>query len=275
MADLRTTPVRHVVLDLDGTVYKGDRVFPETRPFLATLDELRIGYTFLTNNTSRGTSDYVDKLAAMGIEVDASKILTPVPATMNHLREQGWRTLFVLGTTALCAEFAAAGFVVFSESDAAKPDAVVVGFDTGLTYTGLCRAAWWISQDLPFVATHPDFVCPTDESTVLVDCGSICAALTAATGRPPDATFGKPDPSMVRFVAIKSEVAVTEIAVVGDRLYTDIAMANRAGALSVLVLTGETTDEQVKELDAGSDEVPDVICSSLATFETQLRSWQA
>src|SRR5204862_4213464 len=137
-------------------------------------------------------------------------------------------------TPSLCRQFDEAGFQVTWDA----PQAVIVGFDTTLTYERLCRAAYWISQGLPFIATHPDLVCPTDEPTVLVDCGSICACLTAATGRRP-LVLGKPDPRILLDLAARHQLAPGQLAMVGDRLYTDIAMARAAGALAVLVLTGE------------------------------------
>ena len=117
----------------------------------------------------------------------------------------------------------------------------VVGFDTELTFARLCRAAYWISKGKPFIATHPDRICPTDQPTVLVDCGAICAALEQAAGRGPDVVLGKPDPCMLRGILSRHALAPEQLAMVGDRLYTDMAMARRAGALGVLVLTGETT----------------------------------
>jgi NagD protein len=143
---------------------------------------------------------------------------------------------------------------------------VLVGFDTNLSYARLCRAAYWLSRGKPFIASHPDWVCPTDEPTVLVDCGSVCAALTAATGRQPDAVLGKPDPRMLRGLLHRHQLTADQLAMVGDRLYTDIEMARRAGALGVLVLTGESTAE-----DAARHPSPiDLIVTDLADFGKKL-----
>jgi NagD protein len=114
---------------------------------------------------------------------------------------------------------------------------------------------------LPFIATHPDLVCPTDEPTVLVDCGSICACLSAATERTP-VVLGKPDPRILLDVATKHGLAPAELAMVGDRLYTDIAMAKAAGSLAVLVLTGEATADQAADCPAP----PDLIASDVGEF---------
>ena len=110
-----------------------------------------------------------------------------------------------------------------------------------MTFARLCRAAYWIKNGKPFIASHEDRVCPTDQATVLVDCGSVCAALTEATGRKPDAVLGKPNPRMLGEVLQRHELRPENLAMVGDRLYTDMIMAQRAGALGVLVLTGEAT----------------------------------
>jgi NagD protein len=132
------------------------------------------------------------------------------------------------------------------------PEAVVVGFDTTLSYDRLCRAAYWIERGLPFVATHPDLVCPTDEPTVLVDCGSICACLSAATGRKP-VVLGKPDPNILLELCARHCLQPRQVAMVGDRIYTDMAMAERAGTWAVLVLSGEATAADAAALSPPPD----------------------
>jgi NagD protein len=246
--DLKRT--RHVVLDLDGTLYKGARLFPQTVPFLETLRRLGIGCTFLTNNTSRSKADYVEKLRKLGIEARESEIYTPAESTIDYLRNNlpQAKALAILGTPSLDHEFVAAGFTVNWEA----PDAVVVGFDTGLTYERLCRAAHWIGTGLPWLATHPDLVCPTDEPTVLVDCGSICACLSAATGRQP-IVFGKPHPSILLELRDRLHLALDQMIMVGDRIYTDMKMAQDAGIPAALVLTGETTEAQTAFLPRQPD----------------------
>ena len=177
------------------------------------------------------------------------------------------RRLFVLGTVSMSRELEAAGFTLTADSANDEPDGVLVGFDTGLKYSRLCRAAYWISKGKPFLATHPDRVCPTDQPTMLVDCGAICAALKEATGRAPDVVLGKPDPCMLRGILRRHALVPRQLAMVGDRLYTDMAMAHRAGAFGVLVLTGETTAA------AGTKHspAPDLVVSGLAEFGEQLR----
>ena len=265
----RLQAIRHIALDLDGTVYNGGTLLPSSNPFLKLIAELGIGHTFLTNNPSKSTEDYLKHLHSFGLSAEADQLYTSAQATIQFLHQlsPAPKKLFVLGTPSMCGEFSAAGFQLLADSPNEIPDAVVVGFDTTLTYPRLCRAAWWIKQGKPFIATNPDRVCPTDQPTVLVDCGSICAMLTTATGRAPDAVMGKPDPAMLRGILERHQLQPAQLAMIGDRLYTDMEMARRAGALGVLVLTGETTAPE-----AAASDIPDVVLPSLAEFGELLRA---
>ena len=267
---LQLQRIRHVALDMDGTIYSGGTLFDSTAPFLELLQQLKIGYTFLTNNPSKNITDYLAHLEEMGIAAHAEQLYTSTQATIEFLHEQfpKVRRLFVLGTASMSQAFTVAGFELLPDSPDAEPDAVVVGFDLSLTYSRLCRAAWWIQQGKPYFATNPDRVCPTDQPTVLVDCGAICAALESATGRAPTAVLGKPDPAMLRGILHKHDLCPEELAMVGDRLYTDVAMAHRAGAFGVLVLTGETNGEQANQ----HLPPPDLIVPTLTEFGIQLRA---
>lgn len=184
----RLRQIKHVALDMDGTIYRGGTLFDFTNWFLAWLTELGIGYTFLTNNSSRSVKDHRAHLRRLGVTVTKGQLLTSTQATLDYLRQAlpAVQKIFVLGTASMREEIAAAGYTVAADSATDEPDAVVAGFDTELTFARLCRAAWWIKQGKPYLASHPDYVCPTDAPTVLVDCGSVCAALHAATGRAPD-----------------------------------------------------------------------------------------
>lgn len=266
----RLQKIRHVALDMDGTIYKGGTLFHTTDPFLRLLRELGIGYTFLTNNPSKSVTDYLAHLREMGIPATEEQLYTSTQATIELLLEK-WpavRRLFVLGTPSMCEQFKAAGFVLLADGPHDAPDAVVVGFDTTLTYPRLCRAAWWINQGKPYFATNPDRVCPTDQPITLVDCGSICAALQAATGHPPSAVMGKPDPGMIRGILQRHSLAPENLAMVGDRLYTDIVMAHHAGVLSVLVLTGEATAAEAEKFSPK----PDLVVPTLGEFGEHLRA---
>ncbi|MSU59159.1 MAG: HAD-IIA family hydrolase [Pedosphaera sp.] len=245
----RLRRIQHVALDMDGTIYCGDTLFNFTNPFLALLSRLDIGYTLLTNNSSKSVEDYIVHLRKLGIHVTRDQLYTSTQATIEFLQEEMplARRVFLLGTESMGREIAAAGFTLCADHAGDEPDAVLVGFDTGLTYSRLCRAAYWIKRGKPFIASHVDRVCPTDEPTVLVDCGAVCAALKAATGRGPDAVLGKPDPRMLRDLLQRHELRPENLAMVGDRLYTDMAMAERASALGILVLTGEATAQEAAQ----------------------------
>ena len=265
----RLRDIRHVALDMDGTIYRGGTLFESTRPFLALLDGLGIGHTFLTNNSSKSAKHYLAHLRKIGLAATADQLYTSTQATIEHLRQQmpAVRRLFVLGTASMSRELEAAGFTLTADSANDEPDGVLVGFDTELKFSRLCRAAYWISKGKPYLATHPDRVCPTDQPTVLVDCGAICAALKEATGRAPDVVLGKPDPCMLRGILHRHALAPEQLAMVGDRLYTDMAMAHRAGAFGVLVLTGEATAAE----GANHSPAPDLVVSGLDEFGERLR----
>ncbi|MES2705972.1 MAG: HAD-IIA family hydrolase [Verrucomicrobiota bacterium] len=266
----RLRGIRHVALDMDGTIYKGGQLFEFTNRFLAQLTEWGIGYTFLTNNSSKSAAEYAAHLKKLGVEHGEDRVFISTHATIEYLRREqpSVRKLYVLGSSGMKTELAAAGFLITGESAGDEPDAVIAGFDLAMTYRSLCRAAWWIKKGKLFVASHPDTVCPTDEPTVLVDCGSICAALTTATGRAPDAVAGKPDPRMLLGLAQRLGLKPGEMAMAGDRIYTDVEMARRAGALGVLVLTGEATAGDA----AQADPPPDLVVRDLAEFAELLRS---
>jgi HAD superfamily hydrolase (TIGR01450 family) len=239
----RLRQIAHVALDMDGTIYKGGTLFSCTLPFLAQMRELGIGCTFLTNNPSKSSADYLAHLRKMGLTAQADELYTSAQATIDCLKRRfpEVKRIFALGTPSMLGEFREAGFVLTADDPADVPDAVIVGFDLTLAYSRLCRAAWWIQQGKLFVATNPDRVCPTDQPTVLVDCGAICALLEKATGRGPDIVLGKPDPTMLSGILDRHGLRPAQIAMVGDRIYTDILMAHRADAFGVLVLTGEAT----------------------------------
>jgi HAD superfamily hydrolase (TIGR01450 family) len=236
--------VRHLALDMDGTIYRGGTLFPWTVPFLEQIRRMGIGYTFFTNNSSKGVGDYLKHLERMGISATAAEMYTSTLATIAYVKKEYMeaKRIYFVGTASMVSDFEAEGFTSCDEN----PDLVVVGFDPKLSFEQLCRGAHWIAQGKPFVATHPDRVCPTDLPTVLIDCGAICAALTSATGRAPAMVLGKPHPIMVEEIVRRNGLRPEELAVVGDRLYTDVAMAHAIGAIGVLVLTGETTREEAE-----------------------------
>ena len=257
--------IKHVALDMDGTIYLGSTLFPYTQAFLQTLRNNGISYSFLTNNPTKSSNDYLLKLQKLGIYATEEQMYTSSIATIDYIRMQypEAKRIFTLGTPSMQAEFKKAGFEITSDSANDVPDILVVAFDTTLEYSRLCRAAWWASKtDIPYLATNPDWVCPTDQPTILVDCGSLCKAIEGATKRQPDIVIGKPNPNMLYCIRDKYNLKDDEIAMVGDRIYTDVATAQNAGSFGVLVLSGETT----LEVSLTYDRQPDLTALSIKEF---------
>lgn len=260
----RIARLRHVVLDMDGTIYLDQQLFAETKPFLQTLLDNGIGYSFITNNNSLSRAEYLIKLERMGLPTPAESLVTSAHAAAAYLKTHlpAVRRPFVLGTPGLVEDLGLAGYA----HEETEPDAVVVGFDRTLDYEKLCRTAYWVKSGLPYLATHPDRVCPTKDATVLPDCAAICALIESATGRAPDAVPGKPSPAMLEGLADQLSLPLDQLAMVGDRLYTDIRMAVTAGAIGVLTLTGEATEADL----VGSEVRPDLVIKDLGDFARQI-----
>lgn len=237
--------IRHLALDMDGTIYMENNIFPFTVEVLDTMKRNGVGHSFLTNNPTKSVGDYLAKLSGMGIKADESNMYTTPIATIDYIKKTypKVKRLFMLGTPSMAQEFITAGFEACADDPDDVPDMLIVAFDTTLVYSRLCRAAWWAAQGIPYIATNPDRVCPTDARTILVDCGSLQKCIETASGRKADKVMGKPDPTMLDGICDRNGLRADEIAMVGDRIYTDIAMGHNAGAVSVLVLSGETTLE--------------------------------
>lgn len=262
--NLACSKIKHVALDMDGTIYMGSTLFPWTKGFLASLADHGIGYSFLTNNPTKSIPDYLKKLQGLGIGATSEEVYTTAVATIDYIKinHPEAKRLFVLGTPSMIKEFEEAGFEMAADDPADRPDILVVAFDMTLCYERLCRAAWWASQGVRYIATNPDRVCPTDKEVILVDCGSMCKCIEYATGRRPDIVIGKPNPDMLRCIQAKYGLAPDEVAMCGDRIYTDVATARNAGSLGVLVLSGETTLETA----INSDPQPDITALNIEEF---------
>jgi HAD superfamily hydrolase (TIGR01457 family) len=228
--------VRCFLLDMDGTFYLGDRLLPGSRPFMETLARRGTDFLFVTNNSSQNRAHYAAKLGRMGFPVAPERVFTSGEATALYLQRvcPGAR-IYPVGTLALLDDLASHGFTL-TDTD---PDAVVLGFDLTLTYEKLRRLCDLVRAGVPYYATHPDFNCPVDGGYI-PDIGAMIAFVKASTGREPK-VIGKPEPEMVQAVLAKTGLERHQLAMVGDRLYTDIAMGVKGGICSVLVLSGETT----------------------------------
>lgn len=257
----KLSKIKRLALDMDGTIYLGSTLFPFTLDFLSSMKESGVGYSFLTNNPTRSVADYLKKLEKMGIVADEDNMYTTSLAAIDYIKSHypSAKRLFLLGTESMVSQFEKAGFESCADDPDDVPDVLVVAFDPTLVYSRLCRASWWASQGIPYVATNPDRVCPTDQRTILVDCGSICRCIESASGRKPDITLGKPDPNMLYGIMDKYGLKPEEVAMVGDRIYTDTATAHNAGAFGVLVLSGETTLETALKVaeDARNNPAPE------------------
>ncbi len=230
------------VFDLDGTLYLGDEILPGAHEIIEALDKAGICYIYLTNNSSRAAADYVTRLERMGFPCTKANVMSSSMATAEYLKENyPCQDVYLVGTDALYDELKAGGLPL-SDTD---PGVVCVGFDTQLTYDKLNKATHFLRRGAAFVAANPDCTCPMPNDEVLPDCGGICALLTACTGREPF-YIGKPNPQMLLMLSKQHGIPLSQIAVVGDRLYTDIAVAENAGAVSVCVLSGETNREVIK-----------------------------
>ena len=239
------------LLDMDGTLNLGDAPLPGAADFLQTLQSLGKKFVYLTNNSSRSAEDYVLRMRSLGFPCERENVFTSGEATAAYLLERyPGVPVFPVGTAAFRRELESFGI----ETAYRENSLVAVGFDRELNYDKLEKAVHLLRRGAPFIAANPDWVCPMPGDEVLPDCGSICALLTAATGREP-VFIGKPDRRMIDLVSAKLGVANAGICCVGDRLYTDIAAAENAGAVSVLVLSGETT----REMLASAPQKPDYV----------------
>lgn len=254
--------VKCFLLDMDGTFYLGGRLIEGSLSFIERVRASGRDFLFLTNNSSRNAAHYVKKLAGMGLAVPREKVLTSGQATgeLVAARYAGLRA-FVLGNDFLRAELSQAGVPLDDE----RPDYVIVGYDTTLTYQTMTAACDFVRAGLPYVATHPDFNCPT-ETGFAPDIGAIMAFIEASTGRRPDLIVGKPHAGIVEAALRRTGLPREALAMVGDRLYTDIETGLRHGMTSILVMTGETTAQML----AASARKPHLVYASLADMIPEL-----
>lgn len=232
------------LLDIDGTISLEERLITGAKEFIETLIEQEKKYIFLTNNSSKSVEEYICKFKRMGIPADKENILTSGQATAVYLEYvKKHANIYVVGTKALKKEFVLHGFNVIEDGE--NIDFVVVGFDTELTYEKLTKACKFIDEGAPFIATNPDLICPIENNRFIPDCGSICQVIENVTGKKPT-YLGKPKKEIVYLAAEKENVDLSKVAVIGDRLYTDIASGINAGIISICVLSGETHIEHIK-----------------------------
>ena len=234
------------LFDMDGTLYLGNRLYDFTLELLDTLRATGRQYLFMTNNSSKSVEDYVAKLGKLGIEATREDFMTSSQATAYylHIHHEGQK-LYVCGTESLKAELRREGFTVTTNVE--EVECIVMGFDTELTFQKLHDVSYLLltRPDLPYIATNPDYVCPTEFGSV-PDCGSVCVMIFNATKKRP-VVIGKPSPLMPQLAMEKLGISKEETCVVGDRIYTDVKSGLNAGITGILVLSGETTREILDE----------------------------
>ena len=227
------------LFDMDGTLYLGDRLFDFTIPLLRRIRETGGRYLFMTNNSSKGVEDYITKLGRMGIPCDREDFITSAQATSYYLQSRHpGKKLYVCGTESLKRELRWAGFEIAEIADEAE--CIVMGFDTELTFQKLWDVSrLLLTRDIPYIATNPDYVCPTEFGSV-PDCGSVCDMIYNATKKRP-IVIGKPEALMPKLAMERLGIPESQTCCIGDRIYTDIRCGLNAGITTMLVLNGETT----------------------------------
>ncbi|HEX3000055.1 MAG TPA: HAD-IIA family hydrolase [Armatimonadota bacterium] len=244
------------LLDLDGTCYLSDTPIEGATDFVVACRKQGKRVLWVTNNCSRTAAEYAAKLQRLGFAATPEDIFTAGEATTQLLRRRGCTRVYLLGTPSLESEFTAAG-ITLTEKD---PQYVVAAFDMTVTYEKLKRACLLIHSGVPFMATHPDRNCPTDEGPI-PDCGALTALISTATGVQAE-VVGKPHAGMATAAAQRINLPLERIAMVGDRLYTDIKLAVDNQMTGILVLSGETSRADL----AGSSVQPHHVLPSIASL---------
>jgi len=229
-------------IDLDGTVYLGNTMIQGAREFVSKSRALGKHVYFISNNSSKSKQEYVKKLNSLGISASEDDVVLSTDGVIEFLLGQGCKDIFVAGTNAMRLSFEKAGFNI----DSSNPRYIILGYDTEVTYSKICRVALLLQRGVELIATHCDMVCPSPEGAI-PDIGSMLALFRTATGKVPSRVFGKPNREMVAHLIARHSVTLEEVVVIGDRLYTDMELANRVGCDFICVLSGETTWSDIEK----------------------------
>jgi HAD superfamily hydrolase (TIGR01457 family) len=247
------------LLDMDGTLYLDHQLIDGTIPFLDTLKKQNKRGIYVTNNSSKSVIDYVKKLSSLGIDSTEKDFYTSSMATARYLNEFHFgKTVYCMGTASLKEELNSKGIKIAKDKDDFV-DVVLIGYDTELTSQKLYDVCWLLKQDLPYIATNPDYVCPVEFGFV-PDCGSFADMIYNATKKRP-IFIGKPHPRMIEYAIEASGYSKKDAVIIGDRLYTDILSGINANITTICVLSGETTLKDIQQ----SDIKPDFILDSIQT----------
>ena len=250
-----------VFLDLDGTIYLGGELIPGALEFLQRCNDRGVKRFFLSNNSSRSVNQYLEKLQGFGIPAEPADVLLSTHDLLSWLDKNNITKTWLIGTDGMKTMLEVQGIVTDSDT----PEYVVLGYDTEINYHKIAQASIYLHQGVPLVASHPDMVCPSPDGG-LPDVGAYLAMLKATTGVEPIHITGKPNAGMILHKIEELGLSPERCAMVGDRLYTDIAMANRAGCVGILVLSGEATMEDVALLEETAEQFPTLIVDSVASL---------
>ena len=256
--------IKLYLLDMDGTIYLDDDLFEGTLDFLEYVKSIVGKYFFLTNNSSKSVDKYVEKLAKLGIASTPEDFLTSTNATVLYLQEKKHHKIYAFGTMSFKEQLRDGGLPITDKLEE-DIDCLCMGFDTELSFQKLEDACILLNKGVDYIATNPDWVCPTWYGYV-PDCGSVSQMLYNATKRMPK-FIGKPEPTMALLAMEAAGFAPEETAVIGDRLYTDIACGVNAGITSIFVLSGEGTMEDVEK----SDVKPTCIYENIQAIYNELK----
>jgi len=249
--------------DLDGTIYLGNQLFDGVSELIYLLKEKDKHFYFLSNNSSKSTRDYLIKLRRFNLRISRENLILSQHPTIDYLKKNNYRKIYLLGTVSLKQEFLKRGFIL-TESN---PQAVVLAFDQELTYERLMLASSFIQRDVPYIATHLDDRCPTEEGYI-PDAGGIAALLYKTTEKMPR-VFGKPNKEMILFKLEQIGVNPEDAVMFGDRIYTDIKMGIEAGVTTCCVLSGEITLDTLEE---NKQYAPDFVIDGIWEFLEVLKS---
>jgi len=235
--------------DLKGIIYLEGEIFEGIHDLIKSMNNFGSKFFFLSNNSSFSTEEYLNKLKKLGLKIEKDNIIISTHPTIQYLKENKFKRIYLLGTKSLQSEFIKDGFILTDDD----PEILVLGFDKELTYTKLETAAYLLQENIPYIATHPDVKYLTKRGYI-PDAGSIIALLYESTGKKPK-IFGKPNKEMILFKLRELGINPRNAVIVGDRLDTDIRMGIEAGVTTICVLTGETSREMIEK----SEFKPDII----------------
>lgn len=249
------------IFDMDGTIYLGDELIDGSLELFDNLNKEGKSYFFLTNNSSKTTEEYVKKLNRLGISTTKENVITSNTSTINFIKERydlEKEVFFIVGTPSMEKEFEIANInFITKRNEFVQSAIVIVGFDTSLTYQKLQDATYYLQKNPVLIATNCDLVCPLPNNEVTPDCGSIVSLLEKSVDS--KVIFcGKPEISILEPIFTKG-FKNEEMLIIGDRLYTDIALGFKNSIDTALVLTGEANIDNISK----SNIIPNYVINSV------------